>query len=90
MLGDRRPGDVEAARDLADGELSARDEAKDLAAAGLAEGGKCVDFLRVSRHLLKVKVAARHAVTDSRLNHDHPAVHLARQSQEPISQLRRR
>jgi hypothetical protein len=50
VLGDRRPRDVEAAGDVADGELLARHEAKDLAAAGLTEGCKSVDILRVSRH----------------------------------------
>jgi hypothetical protein len=34
MLGDGRPGDVETARDVADRELLARDEPKDLAASG--------------------------------------------------------
>jgi len=48
VLGDRRSRDVEAAGDVADRELLARDEAKDLAAAGLPKCGKCVDILRVS------------------------------------------
>jgi hypothetical protein len=82
VLGDRRPSDVEAARDVADRELLARDEAKDLAAAWLAEGGKCVDFLRVSRRLLKVKAGARLVGTDSRLNHD-------RSGRSPRTQLAR-
>jgi len=50
VLGDRRPRDVEPAGDLADRELLARDEAKDLAAAGLTECGKSVDIWRVSLH----------------------------------------
>jgi len=70
MLRDRRPGDVEAARDVADRELLARDEAQDLAASRFAKGGKCVDFLRVSRRLLKVKTSAQRVGTDSRPNHD--------------------
>ena len=70
VLGDRGSRDVEAARDVADRELLARDEAKDLAAPRFAEGGKCVDFSRVSRRLLIVKAAVRPAVTNSRLNHD--------------------
>jgi hypothetical protein len=70
VLRDRRSGDVEAARDIADRELLARDEPKDLAAPGFAEGGKSVDFLRVSARLLTVKALRRSVVTDSRLNHD--------------------
>jgi hypothetical protein len=50
VLGDRRPRDVEAAGNVADGELLARDEAEDLAAARLTKGCKSVDFLRVSLH----------------------------------------
>jgi hypothetical protein len=70
MLRNRGPRYIEAARDLPDRELPARDETKDLAATGLAEGGKCVDFLRVSGRLLTVKAQRRPSVTDSRLNHD--------------------
>ncbi len=70
VLRDRRSRDVEATRDVADRELLARDEAKDLAAPRFTEGGKCVDFLRVSRYLLIVKAAQPFVVTDSRLNYD--------------------
>jgi glutamine synthetase len=70
VLGDGRPGDVEAAGDLTDRELLARDESKDLAAAGLTECGKSVDILRVSARLRTVKATSRPFVTDSGLNHD--------------------
>jgi hypothetical protein len=70
MLRDRRPRDVETARDVADGELLARDEAKDLAASRLTDCGKWVDFSSVSLFLPSVKALARPIVTDSRLNHD--------------------
>src|SRR5467141_3656299 len=70
VLRDRRPSDVEPARDVADGELLARDEAKDLAASRFTECGKWVDFSSVSLFLPSVKALARHIVTDSRLNHD--------------------
>jgi len=78
MLGDGRSGDVEAARDVADRELLARDEAKDLAASWFTEGGKCVDFLRVSARLLTVKALTPFGVTDSRPNHDRTGRYLAR------------
>ena len=55
MLRDGGPSDVETARDVANRELLAGDEAKDLAASRLSEGGKCVHFLRVSPGLLSVK-----------------------------------
>ena len=70
MLRDRRPRDVETARDVADGELLARDEPKDLAASRLTDCGKWVDFSSVSLFLPSVKALARPIVTDSRLNHD--------------------
>jgi hypothetical protein len=70
VLGDRRTGDVEAARDVADRELLARDETKDLAAARLAKCGKRVDFASVSVSLPTVKAMLAAAVTYSRLNHD--------------------
>src|SRR5438105_5954723 len=66
VLGHRRPGDVEAARDLADGELSARDEPQNLSPARLAERRKCVHFFSVSVTLRTCKRLA----TDLRLNHD--------------------
>jgi hypothetical protein len=70
VLRDRGPGDVEATRDVADGELLARDEAEDLAPSWFSECGKCVDFLRVSLNLQNVKAYSAIVVTDSRLNHD--------------------
>jgi len=78
VLRDRRPGDVKAARDVADGELLARDEAEDLAASRFTQSGKCVDFWRVSARLLSVK-AARLAPSPihDRITTD-PAVHRAR------------
>jgi hypothetical protein len=83
VLRDRGPSDVEAARDVADRELLARDEPKDLAAAWLAECGKRVDFLSVSASLRTVKAVLVAAVTDSRLNHDRSGVHAARGWREP-------
>jgi len=83
VLGDRRPRDVEAARDVADRELLARDEPKDLAASGFAESGKCVDFLRVSRRLLIVKATCdpsspiHDSITTDR------TVHLAQRWRQP-------
>jgi hypothetical protein len=59
VLGDRRTRDVEAARDVADRELLARDETKDLAAARLTECGKRVDFASVSVSLPTVKALLR-------------------------------
>jgi len=44
VLGDRRPRDIEPPRDVADRELLAGNQAKDLAASGLTKGCKCVDF----------------------------------------------
>jgi hypothetical protein len=59
VLRDRRPRDVETARDVADGELLARDEAKDLAASRFTECGKWVDFSSVSLFLPSVKALGR-------------------------------
>jgi len=82
VLRDRRPGDVEAARDVADRQLLARDETKDLAASRFTECGKWVDFLSVSGFLRSVKALEPPVATDSRLNHDRtgrsPSTPLAR------------
>jgi hypothetical protein len=82
VLRDRRPRDVEAARDVADRELLARDQAKDLAASRFPEGGKWVDFSSVSWFLPSVKAVGTPGVTDSRRNHDRsghsPSTPLAR------------
>jgi hypothetical protein len=70
VLRDRRSRDVETARDVADGELLARDEAKDLSASRFTKRGKWVDFSSVSAFLPSVKALTRPIVTDSRLNQD--------------------
>ena len=82
VLGDRRPRDIEPPRDVADRELLAGNQAKDLAASGLTKGCKCVDFLRVSACLLKVKTLGGFLVTDSRPNHDPTGRYLARRLRE--------
>jgi hypothetical protein len=69
VLRDRRSRNVESARDVADRQLLARDEAKDLAASRFTECGKWVDFLSVSGFLPSVKALAPRVVTDSRRNH---------------------
>jgi hypothetical protein len=80
MLGDGGPRNVETARDVANRELLARDEAEDLAASRFAECGKCVDLPSVSLSLPKVNASRsgrRHRFrTESRPNRQftaHPA-----------------
>jgi len=70
VLGDCRSRDVEAAGDVANGELLARDEAKDLAAAGLTEGCKSVDIFEGKSPLTDRQAARRAFVTDLGPNQD--------------------
>jgi len=89
VLGDRGPGHVEAARDVADRELLARDETEDLAAPRFAKCGKSVDFWSVSRFLPSVKaLGGPPSPIHDRITTD-PAVHSARNWREPSPRILR-